>query len=292
MTMTTNIESIIPATRTLEEWVSIPVQAFRSKGIHINRPINITISKQNSKPRICSWDVEGVSTREGEKCWNITINHETLCEEPQTIFNALVEGVIHIACKEKGIKECADSGRHNKKFKDMAERLGCTTIDLKGSKGWMVDRVNGSLWKQCNEEFSVSISNFNNFAEARPAKEKKRRNGGGGMRAWICSSECATPRVYASAGVMINDTCGNCGNVRLSIQPMKMAETPTSEEVAEIKTVSEIVVDTTGYHISREEVDTTTIPEIAEHVVKNLTEKEVEVAEESPLAKLAKFLNL
>ncbi len=173
-------------------------------------PIVVTVQSKGKKANCLGWFwANRWSTREGTECHEISISAEFLGRSAEEIAETVIHEVVHLWNHIEGIKDCSDSGRHNKKFKEAAISMGLRVFDPWDSRGFAYTEMNNELVEAVREDLKPDVAAFNVF-RLTPSKTSKSRK----TKAYICNCEQATVRV--SEGVELDATCNTCDvNYRL-----------------------------------------------------------------------------
>lgn len=70
------------------------------------------------------------STKEGESSIELSLVGQNLDRPTIDIIGTVIHEAVHITAIARGIKDCALSGRHNKRFKELAESFGLVVVGL------------------------------------------------------------------------------------------------------------------------------------------------------------------
>lgn len=205
---TLKFEHLIPALTELERianfaWNRTYVQA--KEATYTGSPIVVTIQSKGKKANCLDWFwANRWSTREGDFCHEISISAEFLGRSAEEIAETVIHEVVHLWNHIENIKDCSDSGRHNKKFKEAAISVGLEVSDPSDSRGFAYTKMNEELEEAVREELRPDVAAFNVFRTT-PIKTSKSKK----TKAYVCNCEQATVRV--SEGVELDATCNTCG---------------------------------------------------------------------------------
>ena len=199
-TPTVPIESIRPAIAELER---AALWAVDSLGMDIiTDPITIVVQTRGRKT-VCGWfSTKRWATKEGVEVDEVTITAERLQDAPADIIETLIHEMVHVQANHLGIKDVSKSGRHNKKFKELAELAGLEVEAPFNSHGFSYTSLSGGLAVRVEKEFKPDYTAFNMFrqlvpkAPKQPTKQKK----------WTCG-DCG---LIVRMAVIRNVKCEDC----------------------------------------------------------------------------------
>jgi hypothetical protein len=196
------IASLAPCVMELERAVR---WAYAFTGDRDKESPAVTVVIQSKGQRsMCAWFSEKRwSTREGALVHEITMCAEFLHEDPVQIVGTVMHEVAHLWNNDAGIKDCSDSGRHNKKFKNTAEEMFGLEVENIGSRGWASTKLTKELRERIEKEFKPD---FLAFDLARRIIEKPKDPSS--MAKWTCPGECQIVRVAAKQE--LDATCDRC----------------------------------------------------------------------------------
>ena len=110
------------------------------------------------------------STREGQSLIELTLVAEHMNRSTLDILHTVCHEAVHLVAIHQGIKDCAASGRHNLKFKALAENMGLEVIGLDAagkptikSVGYGVTKLGAALQHRLETEFLPNDAAFDVF---------------------------------------------------------------------------------------------------------------------------------
>lgn len=123
------------------------------------------------------------STREGQGTIEVTLVAEHLNRPTLSILETVIHESVHVAANALGIKDTAKSGRHNKQFKELAERFGLVvavdpdTGKPLGKQGYAQTSLGDVLKERLITDFVPNENAFNVFRNtiikvSKPAQPK------------------------------------------------------------------------------------------------------------------------
>jgi hypothetical protein len=118
-------------------------------------------------------------TGEGEGFLELLITGEGLNRGGRSVFGTLAHEMAHAYNIAKGIKDTDSNGRHNKKFKDTAERVFGLVITEAPSIGWSATEVpdtTAELWADLIAEIDEAITAVAGGLKSAPKPKKRNKN--------------------------------------------------------------------------------------------------------------------
>jgi len=113
------------------------------------------------------------STREGVLCHEINFSAEALNRTPVEICTTSLHEAVHVLNWQQGIKDVSAGGRHNKRFKASAERVGLICETPHDNYGHGYTTASPDLIKQIENDFRPDMTKLDLFRLAMPAKKTK-----------------------------------------------------------------------------------------------------------------------
>ncbi len=185
-------------------------KAAKCTGHFRDKKVETEDGKPNGKPTgnvLFPW----YQNRDGTNVGVLEINlyGEHLNRPVVEIMETLFHELVHATASARGIKDCAESGRHNKKYFDLATTMGLDCIqDDKG--GWSVTSLKPELLaaietdlKPDNAAFTLAAAMFQP-----KAKTENKRN------KYTCECETGIARKGAEfrsyQAVVLNGKCYDC----------------------------------------------------------------------------------
>lgn len=169
--------------------------------------VTVVIQTKGKKAGCCGWfDSNRWATKEGSPVHELTITAEHLFDDPIEVIHTVVHESSHLYNKDilpPEEKDCSDSGRHNKKFKETAEAMGLV-VESDGTKGWAATSLSDELRRDIEEDFKPDLAVFRIFREVPLPKESKPVKK---VVPWLC--ECPVT-VQVAANITLVATCDEC----------------------------------------------------------------------------------
>ena len=201
------VESLQPIIAELERAVvwAYGLTGDRDKGLP---KVTVVIQTQGKKASCRGWfKTKAWSTKEGDPIHELTVCAERLYDDPIEVIQTVIHETAHLWNKDvlpEGEKDCSDSGRHNKKFREAAETFGLE-VETSKTGGHNVTSLSDDLRRQIEEDLQPDLAVFRLFRELVPPKESKATKKK--VIPWIC--ECPITAQIAS-GVTFDATCEIC----------------------------------------------------------------------------------
>ena len=153
------IASLTPALEELERAIA---WTARNTDIPAGHRIVPTIQTGARRRGACyGWFLrDGWSTREGDLCDEISFTAEQLHRPVNDIIATAVHEVAHLWARSLGLRDCSQSGRHNKVFKRHAERLGLECMAPIDSRGCSYTRASAELLEGIENELQPDVAKF------------------------------------------------------------------------------------------------------------------------------------
>ena len=133
----TNGKTFKEAASQLELMYNIANKYFASRDVHITLPVLVTIQSRG-KHNALGWVTTQKSWVNGkgeEFAYELNIAAETLARSTADIFNTIVHEMCHLVNIQRGVHDCTNSQRHNKKFKEICDKVGLYCEQM-GRYGW------------------------------------------------------------------------------------------------------------------------------------------------------------
>ena len=109
-------------------------------------------------------------------CQEINFSAERLDRSPVDVVATVIHEKVHKWCHSLGVKDCADSGRHNKAFKRYAEYLGLEVAPSTDGYGFGYTKPTPQLVEWIENEFRPDARAFNLFRLIRPKDKQQSKN--------------------------------------------------------------------------------------------------------------------
>ena len=191
------IESLRPALAEIERYI-----VWMNDEMNIGARVVPVISKRYKKDYLACFSASTWATREGESVHELQLAAEALNREPTEILASVTHEMIHLFAESRGIKDCAASGRHNKKFQELAIDYGLMCEKQEG-RGYGVTTLSPALKERIEKEFKPDVTAFNLFRLNPIVKERKK----GKSMKWVCKCE---PVMVIRSNVEVDVTCNIC----------------------------------------------------------------------------------
>ena len=110
---------------------------FASKDIKVELPVLITIQSRG-KHNALGWVTSQKAWIDGKGedfAYELNVAAESLARPAADIFNTIVHEMCHLVNIQRGVQDCTNSQRHNKKFKEICDKVGLY-CELMGRYGW------------------------------------------------------------------------------------------------------------------------------------------------------------
>lgn len=134
----TNGKTFREAAAQLELMYNIANKHFARHGLRITLPVLVTIQTKG-KHHAYGWvtSQKAWTDRQGsDLAYELNIAAETLARTTADTFNTIVHEMCHLVNIQRGVNDCtANSQRHNKKFKEICDRVGLYCEEM-GRYGW------------------------------------------------------------------------------------------------------------------------------------------------------------
>ena len=133
----TNGKTFKGAAAQLELMYNSANKHFARHGLHITLPVLITIQSRG-KHSAYGWVTVQKSWVNGngeEFAYELNVAAESLARPTADIFNTIVHEMCHLVNIQRGVQDCTNSQRHNKKFKEICDKVGLYCEQM-GRFGW------------------------------------------------------------------------------------------------------------------------------------------------------------
>ena len=110
---------------------------FASKDIKVELPVLITIQSRG-KHNALGWVTSQKAWIDGKGedfAYELNVAAESLARPAADIFNTIVHEMCHLVNIQRGVQDCTNSQRHNKKFKEICDKVGLYCEQM-GRYGW------------------------------------------------------------------------------------------------------------------------------------------------------------
>ena len=213
-TCETTVASLIPALEELERALRFADTLIEEANDRMGlvptvdtKRVVPMIQTKGKRTRCLAWfHPEHWSTQGGEMCQEINFCAEHLDRDPVDIVATVIHEKVHKWCHSLGIKDCAESGRHNKAFKSYAEYLGLEVAPATDGYGFGYTKPTPQLMKRIQTEFKPDALAFNLFRLTRSKNKQQSKN----LRKWACGgSDC--PTIYSRGARDVLGECHRCG---------------------------------------------------------------------------------
>ena len=201
-------QSIIPMTEEIERISDGLIGLLANKNIYFD-DISILIliqtngRKKNVKGhcyRYANW-----INKDGDNCHEIQISAEFLNDSAMEITSTILHELTHAYCRSKNIKDCANNGRHNKKFEAEATSFGMI-VKKQGSHGFADTTLTPEMESEIAEIIQPNDKVFTLFRES--TKTQTRKPTETKMKKWECGCTIVRCAVELDA-ICDKPACGN-----------------------------------------------------------------------------------
>ena len=135
---------------------------FAAKDVKVELPVLITIQSRG-KHRALGWVTSQKSWVDGkgeEFAYELNVAAETLARPVADTFNTIVHEMCHLVNIQRGIQDCTNSQRHNKKFKEICDKVGLYCEQM-GRFGWAATHEPGKNSNELKAILSAYIEQGN-----------------------------------------------------------------------------------------------------------------------------------
>ena len=133
----TNGKTFKEAAGQLELMYNVANQHFARHGLRVALPVLVTIQSKG-KHHAYGWITTQKSWTDGngeDLAYELNIAAETLARPVADTFNTIVHEMCHLVNIQRGVPDCTNSQRHNKKFKEVCDKIGLYCEQM-GRFGW------------------------------------------------------------------------------------------------------------------------------------------------------------
>ena len=193
------IASLTPAMEELERMLRWAAQPTGMPAEHRIVPTIQTAGRR----RACGWFLrDGWSTREGDLCHEINFVAEELHRPVEDIVEIAVHELAHLWAHSLGLRDCSAGGRHNKVFKEHAEKLGLECAKPRDHWGYAHTRLSAELLTRIKGDLRPDVAKFALFRLTQGTGRSPTK-----MLKWACG--CTNVR----CATQLQATCDRCGGV-------------------------------------------------------------------------------
>lgn len=205
---------------------------FESKGIKVELPVFITIQSRG-KHNAYGWVTAQKAWTDGEGkelAYELNVAAESLARPTADIFNTIVHEMCHLVNIQRGVQDCTNSQRHNKKFKEICDKAGLYCEQM-GRYGWAAthepkknsDELKAVLHEYIEQgdadaidiqrkDYAVKVTKGGSGEEGAGGGESKPKKKKTNQRKYVCP-HCGTS-VRATKQVRI--MCADCMELMIS----------------------------------------------------------------------------
>ena len=186
---------------------------FAAKGVKVELPVLITIQSRG-KHCALGWVTTQKSWVDGkgeEFAYELNVAAETLARPVADTFNTIVHEMCHLVNIQRGVQDCTNSQRHNKKFKEICDKVGLYCEQM-GRFGWAATHEPDKNSDELKAILSAYIEHGNPSALEMQRKDyalKITKGGSGEEGAGGESAGTSTPKKRKSN--QIKYVCPKCG---------------------------------------------------------------------------------
>lgn len=133
----TNGKTFKDAAAQLELMYNVANKHFARHGLRITLPVLVTIQTRG-KHRALGWVTSQKSWVNGngeDLAYELNVAAESLARPVADIFNTIIHEMCHLVNIQRGVQDCTNSQRHNKKFKEICDKVGLYCEQM-GRFGW------------------------------------------------------------------------------------------------------------------------------------------------------------
>lgn len=198
------IESLRPTIQELERWIAWVYE--RKAGERTNvPPITVLVqTKGAKKTQLSAFTAKRWSSREGMDVHEITFTAEALGRDVMDIVETAIHETVHLANSDKGVRDAAKGGRHNKKYRDAAVDFGLDVAGPDKSKGYAFTSMSARLRQDVENTLKPDVGAFRIFRTRDAPKEGRKSTVG-----FAC--DCLTVRVAVGKAEDFDAVCQTCG---------------------------------------------------------------------------------
>lgn len=158
----TNGKTFKDAAEQLELMYNIANKHFARRGLNITLPVLVTIQSKG-KHSAYGWVTAQKSWVNGngeDLAYELNVAAESLARPTADIFNTIVHEMCHLVNIQRGVQDCTNSQRHNKKFKEVCDRVGLYCEQM-GRFGWAATHEPGKNSNELKTILSAYIEHGN-----------------------------------------------------------------------------------------------------------------------------------
>ena len=209
----TNGKTFKEAAEQLELMYNIANKHFAHYGLHITLPVLVTIQSKG-KHSADGWVTTQKSWVNGngeDLAYELNVAAETLARPTADIFNTIVHEMCHLVNIQRGVQDCTNSQRHNKKFKEICDKVGLYCEQM-GRYGWAATHEPEKNSDELKAILSAYMEHGNPAALGMQRKDyavKVTKGGSGEEGAGGESAGTSTPKKRKSN--QIKYVCPHCG---------------------------------------------------------------------------------
>lgn len=133
----TNGKTFKDAAAQLELMYNIANKHFSRHGLCITLPVLITIQSRG-KHKALGWITSQkywVNGNGEDLAYELNVAAESLARSTTDVFNTIIHEMCHLVNIQRGVQDCTNSQRHNKKFKEICDKVGLY-CEQRGRFGW------------------------------------------------------------------------------------------------------------------------------------------------------------
>lgn len=198
------IESLRPSIKELERVVTWAYKRYVGERVNVP-PITVTVqTKGLKKEQLGAFSASRYSTREGTLVHEITFTAEALGRDILDIVETAIHETAHLANNDKGVKDCAKGGRHNKAFRDTAESFGLVVAEPHKTRGYAFTSLGAKLKADVEKLLKPDVGAFKISRLTDTPKPSRKSTVG-----FAC--DCLTVRVASGKAGEFDATCQVCG---------------------------------------------------------------------------------
>lgn len=198
------LETLRPLLGELERYAVWVSEGTHDYEIELVGKTVITIQPKGPRKSLLGhFAKERWSTKEGDAVHEIALAAEELRRPTLDILCTLHHELVHCYAYGHGVQDCSKSGRHNFKFKALAEGFGLKVEMASASKGWAYTELSEELAKVVTSEFIPQEEAFRLFRLMPPLKDTPPSK----LKKWSCS---CIPPVNVRVAVQLDAVCQVC----------------------------------------------------------------------------------
>ena len=186
---------------------------FAAKGVKVELPVLITIQSRG-KHNALGWvtaQKSWVDDKAADLAYELNVAAECLARSAADIFNTIVHEMCHLVNIQRGVQDCTNSQRHNKKFKEICDKVGLYCEQM-GRYGWAATHEPEKNSDELKAILSAYMEHGNQAALGMQRKDyalKVTKGGSGEEGAGGESAGTSTPKKRKSN--QIKYVCPHCG---------------------------------------------------------------------------------